>query len=172
MSGAGEPAKAPPQIIRPPNKMKQKVTLGGRIKGGGFDADLLEEAEKSVAATLDNFNHDLDEAIERMVMAMEMLEGQPAETGPSFSELTTGVTAVAEAAKQSDYNLLPAFGESLNGFLASGQVAGPVAIRVARAHVDAMRLIYVSQLTGNGGEAGLKLATALRDTVAHVVGQT
>ena len=42
-------------MVRPPNRIKDKVTLGGKITGDGFDEELLKEAEAKAAGLHDEF---------------------------------------------------------------------------------------------------------------------
>jgi hypothetical protein len=46
-------AEPEPVIYTPPNKLKDKVTLNGRIAGDGYDAEALARAEANAAALTD-----------------------------------------------------------------------------------------------------------------------
>lgn len=172
MTDNGESSSTPPSLIRPPNKMKHKVTAGGRVAGPSFDPELLRQAEEASAAAFEAFDAALDEAIERLMFLCQRLEDEPENRQALLAQLESTATEMAGSGAQSGYDLLSRFGESLLAFLNSAEATEEVVVRVVRAHVDSMRLIYIQERTGDGGDVGQRLAHALNATLVKFAGKS
>jgi hypothetical protein len=167
MGAAEDQGGGKPALYRPPNKMWHKVTAGGRIASPGFDADLLKQAEKMAAPAFEAFDQALDEAIERLVLVCDRLEIEGVDREQAWPELRASADEMTDFGTKSGYNLLSRFGESLAVFLDKAEAPEDIAVEVARAHVDSMRLIYTQGRTGDGGDVGQRLSQALDATLVR-----
>jgi len=153
------------EVIWPPNKIRQKVTLGGRISGPGFDAAVLHHAEQETAERLAEFDDKLDDDIERIVMAYAVMTGDP--DGDSAAEMRDAADQAASEARQAGFPLLADICLSLANFLAIEGLAAETRLEVVTVHVDAVRLVYFRQISGHGGEQGMELVRLINEATAQ-----
>lgn len=153
------------QIIAVPNKIKEKVSMGGRIKAPGFSAQVLAEAEAHVENTVDVTILAADEDIERLLFACDLAEEEPDARAVHLKEVERYAEVVAGHGKIIGYDLLAQFAKSLAAFLGKSAASQDIMVQVARVHVDSIRLVFARQLSGDGGAAGKELTAALRSSV-------
>ena len=156
-------------VYAPPNKLKDKVTLNGRIKGNGYDAAVLARANANVAAMRGKFL----EAVGQDVASLERLRGE-LERHPHdelFLELEKIAHAITGYGTTIGFDLLTRFGRSLSLFLRKTDIEGTVKLNVARAHVDSMILVYRTPIKGQGGTEGDTLTSMLNLTIAKFVAE-
>ena len=162
---------ANPEVIvyMPPNKLKEKVTLNGRIKGNGYDAVLLARANANVAAMRGKFL----EAVGRDVASLERLRGELKRDPRDalFAELEKIAHEITGYGTTIGFDLLTRFGRSLSLFLRKTDIEGTVKLNVARAHVDSMVLVYRTPIKGQGGTEGDTLTSMLNLTIAKFVAE-
>jgi len=154
-------------LIRMPNKIKDKVTLGGRIKGDGFDPKLLQRAERRVEAMRDVFLDAARDDIDRLVAALSNAQTDAARRGRHLDTLEKIAHEIKGYGSHIGYDLLTRFADSLSLFLRKAKTTVAVKLEVAEVHVDAMRLVYHDGLTGDGGEQGADLTAGLRSAVGR-----
>jgi hypothetical protein len=63
------------------------------------------------------------------------------------------------------YPLVTRFSQSLCKLLAPGREIGDPGIKIAQAHLDALKLVLDQRIAGKGGEIGEKLAARLEGLV-------
>lgn len=153
------------QIIAVPNKIKEKVSMGGRIKAPGFSAQVLAKAEAHVENTVDDTILAADEDIEQMLFFCDLAEDEPDARAVHLKEVERFAGAVAGHGRTIGYDLLTRFAMSLSAFLGKSTASQDILVQVARVHVDSIRLVFARQLSGDGGAAGKELTAALRSSV-------
>lgn len=155
-------------LIRPPNKIKDKVTMGGQIKGDGFDPALLKQAEERAEALRDVFLEAAEADLDRLVAAFHEADSAPDDE--TRADALAIVEKVAHEMKgygaNIGYDLITRFADSLSLFLRKAEVSDDARMDVTRVHVDALRLVLRGQITGDGGAEGAELTRGLRDAVA------
>ncbi len=155
-----------PKVIRPPNRAKDKVTLGGKIKSTGRDPKLLKRAEKNAAAMTDELVKAVDIDIDGLEATCREAETDTANRAQRLKDLQLLAHAVNEIGANAGYDLLSKFGYSLSTFLRLAEATDEARVNVARVHVDAIRLVYTQQITGDGGKIGKQLSKGLRNAVS------
>lgn len=153
------------QIITVPNKIKEKVSMGGRIKAPGFSAQVLARAEAHVENTVDETILAADEDIERLLFACDLAEEEPDARAVHLKEVERFAEVVAGHGRTIGYDLLTRFAMSLSAFLGKSTASQDILVQVARVHVDSIRLVFARQLSSDGGAAGKELTAALRSSV-------
>lgn len=154
-----------PEIIRPPNRALDKVTLGGRIKKGGMDPELLEEARARADGMKDTFADALATEIGRLEEALKSAEKDKSAAETQLSLVQQTAHAINGYGQTAGYDLLSRYGYSLSTFLRKAEIPTEKRIQVARVHVDAIRLVHTQGLTGDGGKIGATLTAELRKAV-------
>jgi hypothetical protein len=155
------------EVMWPPNKIKEKVTLGGTIPGPGFDAAVLRRAEKATAKLLADFDDALDDDVERIVVAFETMVEDPDGSDALAAEIAECAGRAAGRSKQAGLSLLADVCLSVANFLAIEGVAPKSRLEVVKVHVDAVRLIYFRQVSGHGGEQGAELVRLITEATAQ-----
>ncbi len=159
-----------PAMVMPENKIRDKVTLGGRISvsGDGFERELLARAEAAAEGTRDAFIEAADEDIDKLQNACRLAENELRSRAAHLKSVQRTAHDIKGYGSNIGYDLLTLFADSLSGFLLQTTAAESRQVSVARVHVDAMRLVFYKQMTGDGGDAGKQLMQSLRDAVAKV----
>ena len=160
----------PPAIVEPENKIRSTVTLGGRIEvtGDGFEPNLLKQAEAAAEGTRDVFLEAAVEDLGKLHANCELAEKEAANRGKHLKAVQNAAHEIKGYGRNIGFDLLTNFGHSLSGFLITTKADESRQVKVARVHVDAMRLVFLSKMTGDGGEAGMALAKGLNEAVAKV----
>jgi hypothetical protein len=152
-------------LIRVANRLKDKVTLGGRVTGGGFDPDLLRQAEERIEAMREVFMDAAQRDIARLAASYRDAQAEPAECARHLDAVERLAHDIKGYGSHIGYDLLTAFADSLSLFLRKAAVGDDVRLAVAGVHVDALCLVLREHITGDGGEQGAKLAQGLRGAV-------
>ena len=146
------------QVIRPPQTLQNKVDKGGP---GAVDLDALAKAEDVIANLADDYLTWVQEDLARLEAAyaeMEKGEGDP-------KELLDNVFQIAHDMKGQGgsfgYDLMTAIGDQLCRLVEKMDKITPREVGMVRVHIDAMRVIIVKELKGDGGEEGRKLLMGL-----------
>ncbi len=157
-----------PAMVLPENKIRDKVTLGGRLSGDGFDPELLARAEAAAEGTRDSFIEVADEDMDKLQNACRLAENEPQARVTHLQSIQKTAYEIKGYGSNIGYNLLTLFADSLSNLLSQTSAAESQRVSVARVHVDAMRLVFYQQITGDGGDVGKQLMRGLRDAVAKV----
>jgi len=155
-----------PALVRPPNKIKHKVTLGGLIEGDGFDPELLKDAEARVAALRDDLIVAVDADMEKFQTACRLAATDIAGRADHLRAVSRIAHDIKGYGGNIGYDLLTTMGNSLTTFLREASASDDVRLEVAMVHMQAMRLVFYQQLTGDGGKVGRELLDALDRAVA------
>ena len=159
-----------PKIVTPANKIRDKVTLSGRIMvtGNGFEPELLERAEVAAEGTRDVFLEAADQDLDRLQTICRLAENEPQNRVEHLKALQLVAHEIKGYGTNIGYDLLTRFGDSLSEFLLMTQADESRRISVARVHVDAMCQVFHREMTGDGGEAGDDLAASLHKAASKV----
>lgn len=152
-------------VMRVQNKIKNKVTLGGKITGSGFDDQLLRQAEERVEGLQNIFLEAADEDMDKLMTAYRMAESEPEHLDTHLNTVQGVAHDIKGYGDNINYHLLTRFGNSLSLFLRKAEAPNDIRLEVTRVHVDAMRLVLNEQITGDGGEIGEELYAALDEAV-------
>ncbi len=164
-NGNTDPDAGKASVIRVENKIKNKVTLGGKITGSGFDDQLLREAEQRVDGLQDVFLEAADEDMDRLVEAYRSAESEPEKLDTHLNTVQGVAHDLKGYGDNINYPLLTRFGNSLSLFLRKAEAPDDKRLEVTRVHVEAMRLVLNEQITGDGGKQGEELYAALDEAV-------
>ena len=157
-----------PAMVVPENKIRDKVTLGGRISSDGFDPELLARAEAAAEGTRDAFLEASNEDIDKLLNACRLAENKPQARAAHLKSVQRTAHEIKGYGSNIGYKLLTLFADSLSNFLLQTTAEESRRVSVARVHVDAMRLVFYQQMTGDGGDAGKALTQGLREAVAKI----
>ncbi len=159
-----------PAMVRPENKIRDKVTLGGRlsVSGDGFEPELLARAEAAAEGTRDAFIEAADEDMDKLQNAFRLAENELQARAAHLRSVQKTAHEIKGYGSNIGYKLLTMFADSLSNFLLKPTAEESQQVSVTRVHVDAMRLVFYQQMTGDGGDAGKALTQGLREAVAKI----
>ena len=157
-----------PAMVVPENKIRDNVTLGGRITDDGFDPALLARAEAAAEGTRDAFFEAADEDMDKLLNACRLAENEPQTRAAHLKSVQMTAHEIKGYGSNIGYKLLTLFADSLSNFLLQTTAEENRRVSIARVHVDAMRLVFYQKMTGDGGDAGEALTLGLRKAVAKI----
>ncbi len=156
-------------VIRPPNKIKNKVAGAKPVAGDGFDPEMLKRAEEAAEAYSDVFIQELDKDMERLTAAFRELTTNPNARTDSLKAIQQAAHEIKGYGSSIGFPLLTKFADSLSLILRKSTLNDDEKVPVSQVHVDAMTLVFKQQLKDDGGEIGKQLEEGLRATLAKFV---
>lgn len=156
-----ETSKPGVEIIKRPNKLREKV--GGSADGrpGAIDPAALARAATHVARMSDahiaQTRIDIAELEKTYRLAMTDAENRPAHLR-RIIKLSDGVMTLG---KTFGFDLLSDFANSLNHFLVPLANPSVAQLQVIGLHIDAMHVLVRDEIKGDGGAAGRALSASL-----------
>lgn len=154
-----------PRIIKPPSTLKSKVGVGGRK---AVDPAALARAEQAVADLGDEYLEWAQEDLRKLEQGFNALKA----SDEGGKELLGAIFRVAHEIKGQGgsfgYDLMTLIGNQLCHFVEELAEAGPTEIQVIGLHVDALKIVMVKQMRGDGGQAGRALLRGLDQVVSKI----
>ena len=162
-------AEDEPQIIRPPDTLRSKVTEGGP---GAVDLAALERAEEVIASLTDNYLEWVQEDLAKLQKTYDDLAAKTDDEGRK--EGAEAVFQIAHDIKGQGgsfgYDLMTVIGNSLCRFIEKSDEIGPKHVQVVKVHVDSLKLVIAEGMEGDGGAAGEQLLKGLDLVVQKIMG--
>lgn len=153
-----------PQIVNPPNLLRDKVSGSGPIS-----EDMLKRAEVAVEGLSAQFDALLQTELEKLSALVEEGVQEPSrrpEIAQSIFEITHDVRGQAGTF---DYPLITRVGSSLCRFTDGLEGCAERELEVIRLHIEAMQAILASSLRGDGDAVGEQIADGLEAAVRKVL---
>ena len=149
-----------PQVIRPPDTLRAKVTEGGP---GAVDLEALERAEEVIAGLTDSYLEWVQDDLTKLQKAYDVLAAATDDDGRKDG--ADGVFQVAHDIKGQGgsfgYDLMTVIGNSLCRFIEKSDEIGAKHVEVCKVHVDSLKLVIAQDMKGDGGKAGDQLLKGL-----------
>jgi hypothetical protein len=137
---------------------------------GSSMADTLARAEEATTLLKQNYTSWAREDIEKGQRCIDSAGGDPARARTHLDELYALMHNVKGQGASFGYPLVTRIAQSLCRLLgAKHDIGGPM-LRVAQAHIDALKLVLDQRIEGPGGETGEKLASRLETLADELVG--
>ena len=146
------------QIIKSPNNLLKAKFGNGKVKS---DTQAIQRAESAIKKIGDNFpmwaRSDLDE----MDKALAAARKDPDRQEEHFMQIFRRSMDIKGLGGSFGYELISQVGNSLQKFTESRRDANPRDVEIIAAHVNAMRVIMVEDIKGDGGEVGRAIVDGL-----------
>lgn len=152
-----------PQIVNPPDRLRQKVSGGGPIS-----PEMLARAKEAVASLAPQFAALLAKDVEKVCdLYAEGLADPPRrfEIAKAIFDVTHDLRGQAGTF---DYPLVTRVGSSLCRFIESLTVCDDACFEVIGVHVDALNAVLRNSIRGDGGPLGREIAVGLETAVKKV----
>ncbi len=156
-----------PQLITPPNTLKDKVGTGGP---GAVDLDVLERAEQVIADLAGNYLEWVEEDLVKIHKALEDLKAAGGDRKAELDRVFQIAHDMKGQGGSFGYQLITVVGNQLCRFIEPLESVGPGEIEVIKLHIDTMSLIIAQRMEGDGGKAGEALLAGLEKVAAKISG--
>ena len=133
-------------------------------------ADTLARAEEATTLLKQNYTSWAREDIEKGQRHLDDAAGDPARARIHLDGLFAIMHNVKGQGASFGYPLVTRIAQSLCKLLGAKHDAGEPMMRIAQAHVDALKLVLDQKIEGPGGETGEKLAGKLEALTQGLVG--
>tara|TARA_B100000315_G_C14577607_1_gene588704 strand:+ start:1621 stop:2112 length:492 start_codon:yes stop_codon:yes gene_type:complete len=145
------------KMIRPPNKLSNKVTIGGP---GAVDDAALERAEQVITELSDSY---IDWAREDLVKIQKALDDLKSDGSEDALDTVFQISHDIKGQGGSfDYDLMTIIGDMLCRYIESLEgKATSLSNEVIELHINALHAVISQELKGDGGPIGNQLLSGL-----------
>ncbi len=151
------------QIIKPPNTLMKVKTGSGRVKP---DAEALKRAEAAVKKIGNDFPQWAQGDLDEMDKALAAARKDPDRQEDYIMQIFRRSMEVKGQGGSFGYDLISQVGDSLKKFTESRKDASPRDVEIIAAHVNAMRVVMVEDIKGDGGSVGRAIVDGLHKLTA------
>ena len=149
------------EIIRRPNRLKAKVS-GSELGGvGTIASEVVDRAPQIVAEYSERYPEQAEIDISRLAAAASAVMLSPEGCGERIERLRREAREIMGQGETFGYLLLTRFARSLYDFCGGIETLTEQQAQVVQAHVEAMTLVVLAKVTGDGGAVGRELLRSL-----------
>lgn len=156
-----------PELITPPNTLKNKVGTGGP---GAVDLDALERAEAVIASLTDNYLEWVQDDLKKLDDAYRILKTERDNDKENIDRVFQIAHDIKGQGGSFGYDLMTVIGNSLCRFTEDKETMNDAEINVVQLHIDTMKLVIANNMKDDGGTEGAKLLKGIELVVAKVKG--
>lgn len=153
-----------PQIITPPNLLRQKVSGSGPIS-----QEMIDRADEALEGLSEQFANLMAGEIEKLNTLHREGVDDPARRLELVREIFEVSHDLRGQAGTFDYPLISRVGTSLCHFTDGMEECDERGLEVIRIHINAMQAVLASALRGDGGVVGQEIASGLEEAVTKVL---
>ncbi|GAB6053164.1 hypothetical protein JCM17960_19840 [Magnetospira thiophila] len=155
------------EIIQPPNLLKNKVGPPGA--GGGVDAATLAKAEMAIAELADDYMDWVQADLDSLQDAFDQLShGNEEEQDDALKRIFGVAHDMKGQGGSFNYPLITQVCYQLCRFLENLDHPNEKEMEVIQLHINAVQLIILNQMTGDGGKSGESLVNGLEMVLRKV----
>lgn len=145
-----------PRFIKPPNKLKMKVGVGG------IDERLLDQAQVFIQKSETNFKPIAEDLLKDVNAALKNLRGAPEEKKEKYrDELAGAIMQLKANGGMFRYQLISEIAALALHFLENTKTVNDDALQVVDVHAKTIHIILANDLKGDGGKEGFALVKEL-----------
>lgn len=164
--GTGLLSNEKPEIINPPNTLKQKVGIGG---SGAVDLEALERAEQVILDMTDNYLEWVAEDLKKIEAAYQKLADASGDRKKEMDAIFQISHDIKGQGGSFGYDLMTAIGNELCRLIERIDKVGLNEVQAVKIHIDSMKLIIAQDMKGNGGKPGQKILASLHQVCEKLV---
>ena len=146
------------QIIKPPDTLTKAKTGSGRVKP---DGKAIQRAEAAIKKIGEDFPKWAQDDLEEMDKALAAARTDPDQQEEYFMRIFRRAMELKGQGGSFGYDLISQVGDSLKKFTESRSEASPRDVEIIAAHVNAMRIVMVEDIKGDGGAVGQAIVDGL-----------
>lgn len=153
-----------PQIITPPNLLREKVSGSGPIS-----QEMIERADHALEGLSEQFDNLMAAEIAKLGELHRKGVDDPARRIELVREIFEVAHDLRGQAGTFDYPLISRVGTSLCHFTDGMEQCDERELEVIRIHINAMQAVLASSLRGDGGAVGQEIASGLEKAVNKIL---
>ncbi len=158
------------EYITPPNDLRKKQKLAGVTMT--LDAGWIDAAERSMGAAKFDYMEAAAEDLIKLQQTYDAAVKDPANRVARIQDLYGMVQAIKGQGTSFGYPLMSAVGNQLARFIEeTGDNLTDPQLEVVKVHVEALRLIMMQKMEGEGGPIGQKIVAGLGMVIKKVMGE-
>ena len=146
------------QIIQPPNNLLKAKTGSGKVK---LDTDAIQRAESAIEKIGQDFPNRAQTDLDEMEKALGAARQNPQQQEDYLMQIFRRAMELKGQGGSFGYDLITQVGDSLKKFTEGRSEAKTRDIEIIAAHVNAMRVVMVKDIRGDGGEIGQAIVDGL-----------
>jgi hypothetical protein len=123
--------------------------------------ETLARAEEATTALRANYTQWARIDVDQAQALLDAAKGDPERRRAHLDLAYAAMHNIKGQGASFGYPLVTRIGQSLCRFIAPGRALDEAGLKVAQAHLDALKLVLDKQIAGKGGEVGDKLAARL-----------
>ncbi len=151
------------QIIKPPNNLLKAKSGKGKVKP---DTEAIQRAEAVIKKIGEDFPKWAQSDIDDMEKALAAARQNPDQQEDYILQIFRRSMELKGQGGSFGYDLISQVGDSLKKFTESRYEANPRDVEIIAAHVDAMRVVMVQDIKGDGGDVGQAIVAGLNKLTA------
>jgi chemotaxis protein histidine kinase CheA len=169
-NSAKKPVKV--RLYRFKNKLLDKTAGLGKADRVEItiDPEAMARAEEALQAMSEDYPDWVSKLIDKLYDQHRRAVENPIERKPRFDEISKIAHDMKGQGGTFGYPLMTDFAESLYGFTNHRKNIEDSHVEVVKAHIDSMRVIIISRLSGDGGENGQLLKSGLQQAIKKHMG--
>ena len=157
------------EYITPPNDLRKKQKLAGVSMT--LDSGWVDAAERSIGAAKFDYMEAANEDLAKLQQAYETVVKDPANRVVHVQALYGLVQSIKGQGSSFGFPLMSAVGNQLARFIEeTGDNLTDPQLEVVKVHVEALRLIMMQKMEGEGGPIGQKIVAGLGVVIKKVMG--
>ena len=157
------------EYITPPNDLRKKQKMAGVSMT--LDSGWVDAAERSIGAAKFDYMEAANEDLAKLQAASETAVKDPANRVEHIQALYALVQSVKGQGTSFGFPLMSAVGNQLARFIEeTGDNLTDAQLEVVKVHVEALRLIMMQKMEGEGGPIGQKIVAGLGMVIKKVMG--
>lgn len=149
------------RFINPPNMLKQKVGSRSGATAGQIDPEALLRAQAVIDSKAQDYPDWASKEIDKLYTAYQECVGEGG-NAVNLDKIAGLVHDIRGEGTTYGYPLVTKIGTSLYDFTQAIGGADSAQLEVVKAHIDALKIIIVQRMNGDGGQAGAELLNMLR----------
>jgi hypothetical protein len=142
------------------------TTPGGGDIGYNPLKETLARAEEATTALRANYTEWARIDVDHTQALLDAATKAPAGRREQLDLLYAAMHNIKGQGSSFGYPLVTRLGQSLCRLVAPGRVVDDAGLKIAQAHLDALKLVLEQKIAGKGGEVGEKLAARLEGLTA------
>ncbi len=146
------------QITTSPNTLMKAKTGSGRIKP---DMKAIERADAAIRTIGTDFANWAQSDLDELDRALAAARTTPDQQEHYITEIFRRAMELKSQGGSFGYDLISQVGDSLKQFTDSRSEANPRDVEIIAAHIDAMRVVMIEDIKGDGGDVGRAIIDGL-----------
>lgn len=155
--------KQPPRMVRPPNKIKQKMGPAANPREL-LKPELVQQGQMTIDAQRENFLQWAQDDITVLETVLHEIQQMPM-TAQHLERIIRSAEQLRDRGGTFGYDLMSQIAKSLVNYCATIQSPSPNHAVVVSKHIEGLTTVLHSKVEGSGGMIGIELLKGLKQLI-------